>query len=186
MLYSSLVCLFVFLGLGVFLSSNPVYNILFLILSVVNAGFLLFCLNVEFLALALVIVYVGAVAVLFLFIIMMLNLKLNYDISYAVFPFFFLIFFIFSQFFLSYKSIFSYLSFVRINESLLLVDSVRSLDIFGQAFFSSFLGLFLIAGGLLLMAALTVIILVLNHNLFVVNKGVYAQLSRGFINLKFS
>ena len=185
MLYSILVGLFVFLGFGVFLSSNPVYNILFLILAVVNASFLLFCLNVEFLGLALIIVYVGAIAVLFLFIIMMLNLKLIYDISYSILPLFFFIFFIFAQFFLNYKSLFSYLSFLEINQNLFFIDSFRSLQIFGQAFFSSFLGLFLVAGALLLMAALAVIILVLNENLFVNNKDVYTQLSRSFFDLNF-
>ena len=57
-----------------------------------SAG-ILFCLEVEFLALSFIIVYVGAIAVLFLFVVMMLDIKigdnslgyLNYGTSIAYF-----------------------------------------------------------------------------------------------------
>jgi NADH-quinone oxidoreductase subunit J len=41
-----------------------------------SAG-LLFCLEVEFLALSFIIVYVGAIAILFLFVVMMLDIKIG-------------------------------------------------------------------------------------------------------------
>ncbi len=53
---------------------NPVYSVLFLILTFFNAAGLFVIMGAEFLALILVVVYVGAVAVLFLFVVMMLDI----------------------------------------------------------------------------------------------------------------
>ncbi len=53
---------------------NPVYSVLFLILTFFNAAGLFVLMGAEFLALILVVVYVGAVAVLFLFVVMMLDI----------------------------------------------------------------------------------------------------------------
>jgi len=55
-------------------SRNPVYSVLFLILTFFNAAGLFVLMGAEFLALILVVVYVGAVAVLFLFVVMMLDI----------------------------------------------------------------------------------------------------------------
>ena len=55
-------------------SRNPVYSVLFLILTFFNSAGLFVLLGAEFLALILVVVYVGAVAVLFLFVVMMLDI----------------------------------------------------------------------------------------------------------------
>jgi len=63
-------------GLGVILSRNPVYSVLFLILAFINSAFLWMLLEAEFLALLLIVVYVGAVAVLFLFVVMMMDINL--------------------------------------------------------------------------------------------------------------
>jgi len=54
---------------------NPVYSVLFLILTFFNAAGLFVLLGAEFLAMMLVVVYVGAVAVLFLFVVMMLDIN---------------------------------------------------------------------------------------------------------------
>jgi NADH-quinone oxidoreductase subunit J len=61
----------------VIVSKNPVYSVLFLILTFCNVSSLLFMLNLEFLPITFLVVYVGAIAVLFLFVIMMLNIKLS-------------------------------------------------------------------------------------------------------------
>jgi len=53
---------------------NPVYSVLFLILTFFNSAGLFVLMGAEFLALILVVVYVGAVAVLFLFVVMMLDI----------------------------------------------------------------------------------------------------------------
>jgi NADH-quinone oxidoreductase subunit J len=55
-------------------SRNPVYSVLFLILTFFNAAALFVLLGAEFLALVLLFVYVGAVVVLFLFVVMVLDI----------------------------------------------------------------------------------------------------------------
>ena len=54
---------------------NPIYAVLFLVLSFFSAACLWLLLQAEFLAIVLVLVYVGAVMVLFLFVVMMLDVK---------------------------------------------------------------------------------------------------------------
>jgi NADH-quinone oxidoreductase subunit J len=62
-------------GLLVVANKNPVYSVLFLILTFFNAAGLFVLIGAEFLAMMLVVVYVGAVAVLFLFVVMMLDIN---------------------------------------------------------------------------------------------------------------
>ena len=62
-------------GLMVVVSRNPVFSVLFLILSFFNAAGLFVLIGAEFIAMLLVVVYVGAVAVLFLFVVMMLDIN---------------------------------------------------------------------------------------------------------------
>ncbi|HEY1383814.1 MAG TPA: NADH-quinone oxidoreductase subunit J [Dongiaceae bacterium] len=62
-------------GVLVVANRNPVYSVLFLILTFFNAAGLFVLLGAEFLAMMLVVVYVGAVAVLFLFVVMMLDIN---------------------------------------------------------------------------------------------------------------
>src|SRR5262249_39468056 len=62
-------------GALVVANRNPVYSVLFLILTFFNAAGLFVLLGAEFLAMMLVVVYVGAVAVLFLFVVMMLDIN---------------------------------------------------------------------------------------------------------------
>lgn len=61
----------------VIMSRNPVYAVLFLILTFCNATSLLLLLELEFLPTIFIIIYVGAIAVLFLFVLMMLNIKIT-------------------------------------------------------------------------------------------------------------
>ena len=63
-------------AMGVILSRNPVYAVLFLVLAFINSSFLWMLIQAEFLALLLIVVYVGAVAVLFLFVVMMMDINL--------------------------------------------------------------------------------------------------------------
>jgi NADH-quinone oxidoreductase subunit J len=62
-------------GILVVANRNPVYSVLFLILTFFNAAGLFVLIGAEFLAMMLVVVYVGAVAVLFLFVVMMLDIN---------------------------------------------------------------------------------------------------------------
>lgn len=63
-------------ALLVIFSKNPIYSVLFLIITFFSiAGHFAFLLHAEFLAIVNVIVYAGAIMVLFLFVIMLLNLN---------------------------------------------------------------------------------------------------------------
>jgi len=61
----------------VIFSRNPVYSVLFLVLTFVNVSSLLFFLELEYLPLVFIVVYVGALAVLFIFVMMMLNIRIS-------------------------------------------------------------------------------------------------------------
>lgn len=75
-LYLLVICiLFVFIGLFVILTNNPVHSILALVLIFFLSSCLTLSLGVEFLALLILIVYVGAISVLFLFVVMLLNIR---------------------------------------------------------------------------------------------------------------
>lgn len=72
------------LSLGIIISSsfvvfsnNPIYSLLWLVVSFLFSSSLLLILGCEFLALIFIVVYVGAIAVLFLFVVMLLDLKIN-------------------------------------------------------------------------------------------------------------
>ena len=65
----------IFSALRVITAKNPVYAVLFLVLSFYTAAALWMLLYAEFLAITLIIVYVGAVMVLFLFVVMMLDIN---------------------------------------------------------------------------------------------------------------
>lgn len=62
-------------GILVIFSRNPVYSVLFLIVTFFAIAGHYILLNAQFLAVVHIIVYAGAIMVLFLFVIMMLNLN---------------------------------------------------------------------------------------------------------------
>ncbi len=66
----------VFAAIAVVTVRNPVYAVLFLVLTFFSASAIWMLLEAEFLAIILVVVYVGAVMVLFLFVVMMLDINL--------------------------------------------------------------------------------------------------------------
>jgi NADH-quinone oxidoreductase subunit J len=75
-LYLVIICiLFIFIGLFVILTNNPVHSILALVLIFFLSSCLTLSLGVEFLAILILIVYVGAISVLFLFVVMLLNIR---------------------------------------------------------------------------------------------------------------
>ncbi len=69
----------IFSALKVVFSRNPVYSVLYLIVTFVCITIHYFLLNSQFLAMVHIIVYAGAIMVLFLYMLMMLNL--NRDIE---------------------------------------------------------------------------------------------------------
>lgn len=65
----------IFSGLAMILSRNPVYSVLYLIITFFSIAGHYFLMNAQFLAAVHIIVYAGAIMVLFLYVIMMLNLN---------------------------------------------------------------------------------------------------------------
>jgi len=66
-----------FAAFRVITARNPVYAVLFLVLSFFQAAMIWMLLKAEFLSITLVLVYVGAVMVLFLFVVMMLDINVE-------------------------------------------------------------------------------------------------------------
>ena len=64
-----------FASLMVISSRNPIYSVLFLILTFFCSSGLMVMLEAEYIAMIIIIVYVGAVVILFLFVIMMLDVS---------------------------------------------------------------------------------------------------------------
>ncbi len=64
-------------ALAVITIRNPVYAVLFLVLTFFSTACVWLLLEAEFVAIALVLVYVGAVMVLFLFVVMMLDVQID-------------------------------------------------------------------------------------------------------------
>lgn len=62
-------------GLMVVFSKNPVYSVLYLVLTFFAIAGNYILLNAQFLAIVHIIVYAGAIMVLFLFVVMLLNLN---------------------------------------------------------------------------------------------------------------
>lgn len=66
-------------ALGVVMSRNPMYSVLFLVLTFFNAAGLFILIGAEFLGLLLMMVYVGAIAVMFLFVLMTVDMTTEDD-----------------------------------------------------------------------------------------------------------
>ncbi len=68
-------------ALMVIVSKNPVYSVLFLIVTFFAISGHYVLLNAQFLAIVNIIVYAGAIMVLFLFVIMMMNLNADMNLQ---------------------------------------------------------------------------------------------------------
>ena len=163
----------------VIFSRNPVYSVLFLVLTFVNVSSLLFFLELEYLPLVFIVVYVGALAVLFIFVMMMLNIRIsdlkenNEQLLPVIFIltaiFFFHIFFATKSDFASLKNFFSTFNneYSLITADLMLTTNWFSFDSnmrnLGFLLYSEFFYLFILAGFVLLLAMLGTIILTLRR-----------------------
>lgn len=66
-----------FSAFRVITARNPIYAVLYLVLTFFQAAMIWMLLKAEFLSLTLILVYVGAVMVLFLFVVMMLDVNIE-------------------------------------------------------------------------------------------------------------
>lgn len=186
-------------SLMVILSRNPVYSVLFLILSFCNVSSLLFLLRLEFLPIAFLVIYVGAIAVLFLFVMMMLNIKLaelkEDNFHYIPLALFFAFVFVLELFVLlrsefvpliiSNKAHLTFLSdFVSVSSSISDFSSwyeyAHNMQSLGQVLFTEYFYQFIISGFILLLAMVGAIVLTLQKKFVAKSQNIYAQVLRDF------
>jgi NADH-quinone oxidoreductase subunit J len=167
-------------GLLVVANRNPVYSVLFLILTFFNAAGLFVLLGAEFLAMILVVVYVGAVAVLFLFVVMML------DVDFAELR----------QGFLNYMPIGIVIGGVLFFELLSVVffwvinpnvpsaitapipTGITNTEALGRVLYTQYVYYFQAAGMVLLVAMVGAIVLTLRHKPHVKRQNIANQVGR--------
>ena len=173
---------------------NSIYSVLFLVLSFVSASSLLFLLECEFIALMFIVIYVGAIAVLFLFVVMMLDLKtanLGKDtLKYFPFGSFIGVVFLIELVLIISENFKSN----PYNRDLLFnfytnwydkIDSLTEIEAIGQILYTHYVLQFLIAGTILLVAAVGAVVLTINTDNSKVNKNqiIFKQLSRNYKNV---
>ena len=158
---------------------NPVYSVLFLILTFFNSAGLFVLLGAEFLALLLVVVYVGAVAVLFLFVGMML------DIDFAEL----------SEGFLQYMPIGATIGLILLLELILVFgasatsleaqvlptatpEGMTNAEALGRVLYTDYIYYFQAAGAILLVAMIGAIVLTLVDSTSTRRQSIAAQNAR--------
>lgn len=178
LLHSFLLVVLTFSSIMVFFSYNPIYSVLFLILSFLSASSILVLFGVEFLAVLFLIIYVGAIAILFLFVVMMLNIKFYVPNQLFQLPVILIIsIIVFLQCFLEWNDLF-YNTFKLETTNTIYIENLSNIDFFGQVLFNYFLVGVLLAGLILLIALIGSIILTLNFKTQRKPEIVGRQLSR--------
>ena len=178
-------------SLMVIIVQNSVYSVLFLVLSFVSAASFLILFECEFIALMFIIVYVGAIAVLFLFVVMMLDVKIafsNKD-TFKYFPvvviiggvFLLELFLIISESFMVnvYSSENFYNFYINWFDK---TDSFTEIESIGQVMYNQYVFQFLIAGNILLLAAISVVVLTLSNKTENKNQLIFKQIARTYKN----
>ena len=180
-------------------SRNPVHSVMFLVLVFLFSAGILFCLEVEFLALSFIIVYVGAIAVLFLFVVMMLDIKIGDNtlgyLNYGPIAYFITFLFVLEITIPLIKGVTAYpysssgTEYVYINW-FNQIDFITNLESIGQLLYTYYFVFFLMSGFILFVAMLGAIMLTLTLKKSVKKQIVYKQLSRheenAFVNQKSS
>lgn len=148
-------------ALGVVFTRNPIFSVLFLILTFFNCAGLFLLLGAEFLGLLLILVYVGAVAVMFLFVLMTIEIdfKVLHQGTANYLPIGLLVAGILVlELFLAAKSgLFSGQSAAI--AAMPLPEGTQNITAIGQVLFTDYLAPFQLAGLILLVAMLGAIVL---------------------------
>ena len=177
----------------VILCYNPVHSILFIILVFCNATGILLLLEVEFLGLVFLVVYVGAIAVLFLFVVMMINIKIgsNENESFKYFPIGVLLglLFLLEVLLMLNKDIVKLFALYQPNfyysNWFLVLDPVTNIQILGQVLFSKHIGLFLVAGFVLLVSMVSAITITIKTRGLIKRQFIHLQISRNTVSSVF-
>ena len=183
-------------------SRNPVHSVMFLVVVFLSAAGLLFCLEVEFLALSFIIVYVGAIAILFLFVVMMLDIKIGDNslgsFNYGMLGLFFSLLFSIGIILPLFEGVSVYpypetglfdnmISFLNItNQStgysyiswFNQIDFITNLESIGQILYTYYFVFFLMAGFILFVSMTGALMLTLTLKKSVKKQIVYKQLAR--------
>ena len=164
----------------VIIARNPVYAVLYLIFSFLNAAALFIMIGAEFIAMILVIVYVGAVAVLFLFVVMMLDINIQS----------------FRKGFVKYLPVGIILGAILLSEILFLLfdrfmgtapawfslptkgEAVENIKQIGALLYTTYFYVFQIGGVILLAAMVAAIVLTLRSRPGVRRQNIATQVSR--------
>lgn len=178
----------------VILNKNPIHSILFLVLVFVSTTGLLLMLGVEFIAMLFLVVYVGAITVLFLFVIMMLNVKiieLNERLVrylpmglFIAIIFFLEIFYVIDNSLLTVHLTNNELSYSLLNQyfnfsyDYFEIKSLTNIQQVGNALYTKYVYLFLLAGFILLIAMIGAIVLTLNQKFKNKQQDYYIQTNR--------
>jgi len=171
---------------------NPVYSVLFLILTFITAACLLFLLEIEFISLIFIVVYVGAIAVLFLFVVMMLDIKIT-DFNRNFFKYFPVGSFLGLAFLIEISLMLTNTlncSSYEINDNLYytwvnIIDLITNIESIGQILYTYYFSYFLLAGIILLISMIGSIVLTLTFNRKARVQSIYKQTSRDYINSLF-
>jgi len=173
-------------------SQNPVYSILFLVLTFSFATLIFLLLDAIFIALVFLMVYVGAIAVLFLFVVMMLNIKtvhLNeYVLNYSYFNY---IVGLFVSFIFGFSTIFFKNSDFFITSSGLeygvtpdlayaLESDVSFINYISELLFIYYAPVLILSGVLLLLAMVGAITLTLEEEVFIRHQNLSKQIYKNY------
>jgi len=170
--------------------NNPIYSVLFLVLTFINSAGLLFLLEVEFISLMFIVVYVGAIAILFLFVVMMLDVKitnfkkniLKYIPVGFVLSFVFLIEIVLNIIenfqFNPYENSIMGNPYLNCYKTL---DTITDIELLGQILYTNYILEFLIAGLILLLAVICSVCLTNISSLNVKKQIISKQITRKYV-----
>jgi NADH-quinone oxidoreductase subunit J len=170
-----------FLGLAIFLVSNPVIAVLLLVLLFIGNSLIFLRYDSIYLGLIFIIVYIGAIAVLFLFVIMLINVRIVYT-YYANFfilclwavivwffcDFVFMLFYFMPSNFFALTSLYNFQQIF--NSSDLKLRHMDPIQPLGVLFYNHFSAYLIVVGVLLLVILVGVVLLLqpaLNNSLSV-------------------
>ena len=167
-------------GLLTVISRNPVYSVLWLILSFLSSAGLFVLLGAEFIAMLLIIVYVGAVAVLFLFVVMMLDVdfaQLKAGMAQYM-PLALLIAVVILMQFVVAFGVWEPSDVAETNRTQVASAEYHNTEALGLILYDEYFLLFQVAGLILLVAMVGAIVLTLRHRQGIKRQDVLAQMYR--------
>jgi len=160
----------------VFITQNPVYSVLFLVVTFLSSASICFYFGADFLGILFVIIYVGAIAVLFLFIVMMLDIKIERsNLKYMLFLGVILVLIYFQLYFFINNS---FVDKFLYNFPLEIFDTLSIEFYIGQVMYNYYVIGFLISGIILLISMVGAILLTINFTNKNLSKQIFRQLVR--------